>query len=736
MVKRVLIIILSIIAVLPSGAITKEALADSLTQYLGFVSCVPPVKVYKMHIKGSSITLTTNRTLSCKPMSPQEVYQLRLSVSRWVLGNNNGKVTIYTDDKEIKELIVTDELLAKRGQADLEGRHIALWASHGIYYNQDEDRWKWQRATLWTTVEDVFSNVYARHVVKMLENAHAKVYQPRGQIGDSAAMTIGESGFPRWAEGAKYWLQYIGVPDSIWQDSINSDHYRDDIKARAKWVNWLSGGSKQNPKQPGLGVPIDMALALHTDGYVIPHDTAMVGTMAIYCDHDIDNKTTFGNGVPRAQGRKMAHTIQSQIVNDIRRTVCPQWPRRELFNAGYYEARGTVVPSVLLEMLSHIQMRDMHYGLDPNFQFLLARSIYKGVGRWLEGPSFIPQPLPVKAFAMRFNGEGLTFTWKTVLDSIEPTAQPDYFVIERQVEDGKWQEVGRSQTDSLSMPIERGLRYQFRVIAHNAGGASYPSEILSVYLSNVNNPAKVLIVNAFDTVRGPKWYEDALTAGIVKGSYAIPEGISYHYVGEQMDFDRSHLWVSDDECGFGMCYRDRITEPIIGNTRDYAVTHGKILQKMGISYLSCSYEGLDKSSLGIYDIVDLVLGKEERTNRLDTVLRYSSKVLASGAYIGTIPHASHSGDILCPMTISTLSYPIEPDSERLHAEYVSAFLYALGQTMARYSDTRLPAAVFTGSALLWGVPLESLYQFETTYQSSIEYILQYEEEEPAPANKH
>ncbi|MDA3853437.1 MAG: xanthan lyase [Bacteroidales bacterium] len=59
-------------------------------------------------------------------------------------------------------------------------RHIALWNSHGRYYLHEEDQWKWQRAPLFTTVEDLFTSAYILpFLVPMLENAGANVYLPR-----------------------------------------------------------------------------------------------------------------------------------------------------------------------------------------------------------------------------------------------------------------------------------------------------------------------------------------------------------------------------------------------------------------------------------------------------------------------------------------------------------------------------------------------------------------------------
>lgn len=62
----------------------------------------------------------------------------------------------------------------------LNQRHIALWNSHGRYYKHEEDKWKWQRAQLFTTVEDLFTSAYILpFLLPMLENAGANVYLPR-----------------------------------------------------------------------------------------------------------------------------------------------------------------------------------------------------------------------------------------------------------------------------------------------------------------------------------------------------------------------------------------------------------------------------------------------------------------------------------------------------------------------------------------------------------------------------
>ncbi|MBR4756840.1 MAG: hypothetical protein IK076_07855, partial [Bacteroidales bacterium] len=62
----------------------------------------------------------------------------------------------------------------------LSGRTIALWQSHGRYYEEKKERWEWQRAPLFQTVEDMYTQSYVLpFLIPMLENAGAYVMTPR-----------------------------------------------------------------------------------------------------------------------------------------------------------------------------------------------------------------------------------------------------------------------------------------------------------------------------------------------------------------------------------------------------------------------------------------------------------------------------------------------------------------------------------------------------------------------------
>ena len=65
-------------------------------------------------------------------------------------------------------------------QNGLYNRNIALWHSHGWYYERKLDRWEWQRARIFQTVEDLLPMSFTlQYLVPMLENAGAQVFIPR-----------------------------------------------------------------------------------------------------------------------------------------------------------------------------------------------------------------------------------------------------------------------------------------------------------------------------------------------------------------------------------------------------------------------------------------------------------------------------------------------------------------------------------------------------------------------------
>lgn len=160
MTKKIVLFGIGLLISVSSSAVDMHALADSLDNFAGFnLGCIPRVKVTQLKTRDNQVFLYTNKTLAGLSLSEKDVAELRLKVSKWVTGTTNAQVTIYSDGFELNELITErfkprpDEQhypIPNRKElgCNLQGQHIALWPSHGIYYNRDEDRWKLQRATM------------------------------------------------------------------------------------------------------------------------------------------------------------------------------------------------------------------------------------------------------------------------------------------------------------------------------------------------------------------------------------------------------------------------------------------------------------------------------------------------------------------------------------------------------------------------------------------------------------
>jgi len=746
--KKITLFILLLALNSPIFALDMRTLADSINNWVianpewsGFaLGCVPKVKITQVKTKKDNVWVYTNKALSGIPMNPQDIAQLRQKVSKWVLGGPNGKITIYSDGFELNDLITerfktrhTHYSIPNKSQLgnSLAGQHIALWPSHGIYYNRDEDRWKLQRATMWSTVEDLYSTAYAEQVTQMLERAGATVYWPRARHGkDEKADEIGQSGFPRWAEGARYWLEYTNVPDSIWnpitdkndpaKDSIRND-YLDDLRCRGLWVNWLSGSSVVNPDYQGQGIPLTLCLALHTDGYSQVGDSVTIGTLAIYSNQDRNGSIIFANGQDRMLNRDLADFVQTQIVNDIRLLYDSTWSRRQLQNAGYCESRYPVIPALLLEILSHKQLADIRYGLQPAFRKDIARAIYKGVGRWIHAQTetnFIVQPLKVQKMSISPVKNDFVVTWASTIDSLEASAEPTFYLVEIRENDGQWQSPVRVKNTAYSFHPQPGIRYDIRVTAGNDGGLSEVSETISAHLGTNDKPV-ILVINAFNRTDGPQWQIDSLYAGIPSGSFSIPDGENAIFIGSQWEYNRALDWISDDDCGWGMCYRDQTGTIQVGNTHDFIVQHGKVLQRLGYTYFSANIEAVDSIDANV-TLVDCILGREQT---IPSILKsWQGKLLISGSYTGTVPRASHNGIIRFNGT--NYRFAVAPNPQRLCAADATGQVPKKNeQVLARYIDSSLPACIQADNSIRWSLPLEACENFEILYTQSVQRLI-------------
>ncbi|MGE4287255.1 MAG: xanthan lyase [Salinivirgaceae bacterium] len=471
------------------------------------------------------------------------------------------------------------------------------------------------------------------------------------------------SGRPRYQEAARYYLQYAGMPDSlVWLLNREKENdYSDDVQSRGEWLNYLMGapaGPAKNRTVEGLKIPIDLALAFHTDAGIAQADS-VIGTLGIYSTNQ--GKATFPNGVSKMASRDLTDLIQTQLVTDLRQKYDTSWIRRGLWDRAYSEAFRPNVPTMLLELLSHQNFLDARFGWEPMFRFDVSRAIYKGIHRFLSVQYHLPyviQPLPVSHFNLQIkNNKQLELSWKPVSDPLEPTAEAEgYLVYTRKngqgFDNGQWTE----KPFLLISNPEPETIYSFKVTAVNKGGESFPSEILSVALAE-NAPGTVLIVNAFDRIAGPAALDEPRMAGFMN---RIDEGIGYqstiHYTGSQYDYERNSPWLDDDSPGFGASGAEMEDKIIPGNTFDYSFVHGQSILNAGCSFVSTSDEAFTQSAVKPenYFMINFLAGEEKThylpkndsvahftifsdklLSNLQSYLNQGGNLLITGAHIGS-----------------------------------------------------------------------------------------------------
>lgn len=840
-----------------------QPMADSLTHYLTDQTTVRSfVHVDKATIlKDGTLRIDLSRGLVDFPLRDREISDIKAIVRETMpkkYAKYKNKFVIYADKKPIEYYkshyyIATpasgpvnehyqfagvyhdnlDAPLVRRISSTnkptqgLQGRHIAMWQSHGWYYEQSLKRWEWQRARVLETVEDLYTQSYVvPFLVPMLENAGAVVMLPRErdwncnevivdnddpgsgyreaglwtaapdsgfanpkssylyqenpfrmgtarmtdagrepdhfacwipdipedgeyavyvsyqtlpksttqalyevrhiggetrflvnqQMGGRTWIYLGKfgfrkgkranqgvfltnqgqgiltadavkfgggmgnmarkpnevkegdfdvepevSGYPRFTEGSRYWLQWAGFVDTIYSRNRNTTDYNDDYMSRGLWVNTLSDGSYLKPDKDGYNVPLDLSFAFHTDAGTTLNDS-IVGTLSIYTRLSNDEEK-YPNGEDRSIGRDYADIVQTQIVDDIRALHEPKWMRRQLWDRSYAESRMPELPGMLLELLSHQNMADMRYGLDPNFRFTVSRAIYKGMLKylaWLNNFQYVVQPLPVNRFEAHLNTPGeASLSWAPVADPLEPTADPTGYILYTRIDDGGFDNGQALSEPRATVPVQPGHVYSFKVAATNAGGESFPSEILSVGVVTEDAPV-VLIVNNFDRVSAPVTFasRDSLYAGFQDDlDSGVPYIVDISHIGPMHDFRRWIPWMDDDSAGFGASDSDYETQPIAGNSFDYPFTHGIALMRAGQNFVSASRSAVEAGDIDLagYKNVDLICGKQLTTQmgrtgasapryevftpalraQIERLTAAGGNILVSGAYVGS-----------------------------------------------------------------------------------------------------
>ena len=377
-------------------------------------------------------------------------------------------------------------------------------------------------------------------------------------------------------------------------------------------------------------------------------------------------------------------------------------------------------------------------------------------------------------FLGQFSGKGgsphAMLSWKETADTLEPTAAAKRYFLYTKLDDGAF-DTGKEIKDLrvskgriiTEVPIIPGHIYSFRIAAANSGGISFPSETLSIglpegYAKGNGRSAKdsaVLIVNNFDRVSCPAWFDTPQYAGFDNTlDSGVPYMKEFTYVGEMYQFRRSMPWTDDDNPGFGASFTDRAGSIIAGNTFNYPYIHGKAVMKAGYPFFSAGSDAFvsDSTLRESAWCADIICGKQVRTvsgrgayperfavfpeglrNAVEDFTAAGGNILISGANIGTdvwssiypvqrdstereneirfaekvlgfkwiTGHAGNSGKVIPVYNsenflfgkLDTLTYNNVYDNRLYRVENPDGLAPSCGKarTILRYSDTRISA---------------------------------------------
>ncbi|MFI3239663.1 MAG: xanthan lyase [Bacteroidales bacterium] len=577
------------------------------------------------------------------------------------------------------------------------------------------------------------------------------------------------SKYPRFTEAGRYWLQWAGVPDSVYSPMNYTHDYKDDYQSRGLWVNYMAGGSSVLPDKAGLGIPVDLAFAFHSDAGTTINDS-IIGTLGIYFT---DKFNTYKDGTPRLESRKLTDYIMTNIVNDVRAKYNPEWTRRGMWDKSYFEARTPEVPTMLLELLSHQNFADMKFGLDPRFRFDVSRAIYKGMLQFLaerDGRKYQVQPLPVNSFAIEPMASNNKFrlSWLNTHDTLSEDADASKYYIYERVEDGGFKKIAETVNNEYVVTVDDNKIRSYKIVAVNDGGLSFPSEILSLGVAK-ESKGVVMVINGFTRVSAPDWFESDGIAGFYDAKdHGVPDGQDISFIGSQFEYRRDIPWMDDDAAGFGASRANYEDKVIAGNTFDFPSLHGKAIMKAGLSFVSTSRKAVENNIIDLrrYSIVDLIMGNQkevpngtnsypsefktftpELQNAIKAFCSNGGSILVTGSFVGSdiwdkksavLEDMEFAEKVLgykwrvdqataedMAYTVQTKFNPLVDGEEYRFSNELNDKIYAVdspdalvpannktGYTFMRYGENNIPAAVVTDNGeyrtCIIGFPFETI----------------------------
>lgn len=186
----------------------EQRLTDYFTNYQTSYANIGKCKLdhFTVDHEHKTLQVYANDNFGYQPFTEENTQAIYRSLKQLLPGPvNYYQITLYADGQPIENLV--PNFMRKKGKdksrlygkieykgdawtqniskpfkvsQGLQDRHIAVWQSHGKFYKNDRNEWRWQRPRLFGTTEDLYTqSIVVPYLIPMLENAGAVVFTPR-----------------------------------------------------------------------------------------------------------------------------------------------------------------------------------------------------------------------------------------------------------------------------------------------------------------------------------------------------------------------------------------------------------------------------------------------------------------------------------------------------------------------------------------------------------------------------
>lgn len=310
------------------GAVSEaDTVLGVVANYLPGTSGLGNLKVvgteFKVSPAGKVFTVSLNETGAYIPFTAETLAQLKGDI-RSALGYSECDVVVkvveMSGGKVKRERSLDDLVLfapkdyakhdkvapfvvdysAPKAPEGLQDAIIALWQSHGWYFEPKLNRWEWQRARIFQTVEDLYTQSYVMpYLMPMLTNAGAYVMSPRERDTNTVEVVVdndGQFAYAGYSESGK-WYNTDSAGFAYTQNPIQTgvNLFR---SGTARKADVTTKGQKANKATWSADIPQAGTYAVYVSYQTLPNSTTAAHYTVNAADgaHEFDVNQTMGGG--------------------------------------------------------------------------------------------------------------------------------------------------------------------------------------------------------------------------------------------------------------------------------------------------------------------------------------------------------------------------------------------------------------------------------------------------------